>query len=717
MTAPRAPWLLALLALALSFSCGAPSSRAAAAVGPDATVPAPRAKALPTRLEKHGDVRIDDYYWLRERENPAVIAYLEAENAYTMSVTAHTQELQATLFEEIKGRIEQTDQSVPYRQDGYFYYSREADGEQYPVYCRKRGALDAPEEVLLDLNAMAAGHAYFSVGRRTVTSDGTLLAYGTDTTGRRFYTIRFKDLATGATLPDTIPDVTSNIVWAEDDRTLFYAKQDPGTLRSYQIWRHLIGSDVAADELVYEEADETFRCSVSKTRSKAYLLITSSQTLSTEVRTLSAHNPEGEFAVFLPRRRDHEYRLDHFGDWFYVRTNDEARNFRLMRAPVDRPERSRWEVVVPHRRDVLLQGFEIFADHLVLSERKGGLTQIYVRPWSGESGHYLDFGEPTYRARPRDNHELDTSVLRYSYSSFTTPNSVFDYDMVTREKTLLKQDEVLGGFDSSDYVSERIYSKARDGTFVPISLVYRAGSPKDGSRPLLLSGYGSYGASRDASFSAARLSLLDRGFTYAIAHVRGGSEYGRQWYEDGKLLNKRNTFTDFIDCAEHLVGEGYTSEERLFAQGGSAGGLLMGAVANMRPDLFQGIVAAVPFVDVVTTMLDDTIPLTTSEYDEWGNPNDKTYYDYMLSYSPYDQVERQDYPNLLVTTGLHDSQVQYWEPAKWVAKLRAHKTDANLLLLKTTMDAGHGGASGRYRRYEDIAFQYAFLLDMAGWTE
>jgi len=678
----------------------------------------PMATVAPERLEKHGDVRVDDYYWLRERENPEVIAYLEAENAYTEAVMAHTADLRQKLFEEIKGRIKQTDLSVPYKLDDYFYYSKTEEGKEYPIYARKRGSLEADEEILIDVNEVAEGHGFTSVPRPAMSYDHSIMAFATDTVGRRFYTIRFKNLATGQMLDDQIGPVTSNMAWANDNRTLFYTRQDPVTLRSYQIYRHVLGTDPAQDEMVYEEPDTEFSCYVRKTKSKRFLIIGCSQTLSNEYRFLEADDPAGAFQVFLAREADHEHSIDHFGDHFYIRTNDGgAENFKLMRTPITQTAKANWEEVMGHREDVLLEDFEVFRDHLVVTERKDGLVQMRIRPWSGEGEHYLDFGEPAYLAYVSTNPEIDTNVLRYGYTSMTTPNSVYDYNMDTREKELLKQEEVLGGFDPADYVTERLYAPARDGVRVPVSIVYRTGLEKDGDNPLLLYGYGSYGASMDATFSSPRLSLLDRGFVYAIAHVRGGEEMGRRWYEDGKLLNKKNTFTDFIDVAEFLIDEGYTNPDKLFAQGGSAGGLLMGAITNMRPDLFEGVLALVPWVDVVTTMLDESIPLTTSEYDEWGNPNDEAYYQYMLSYSPYDNVEAKDYPNLLVTTGLHDSQVQYFEPAKWVAKLRAMKTDDSRLLLKTNMEAGHGGASGRYKRYEEMAFQYAFMLDLLGITE
>lgn len=675
----------------------------------------PVAKVIPHRLEKHGHVRVDNYYWLRDRDNPEVIKYLEDENAYTAAMMAHTADLQEKLFREFKARIKQTDISVPFLRDGYYYYTRTEEGRNYPIYCRKKGSLDSPEEVLLDVNAVAEGHKFCSVSPPAVSPGQDLMAYAVDTVGRRFYTIRFKNLATGEVLADVIPNVTANIAWANDNRTVFYAKQDPVTLRSHRIYRHVLGKNPAEDQLVYEEQDGTFNCFVFKTKSKRYLMIVSRQTVSTEYRFLEADQADGEFRVFLPRRRDHEYRLDHYGDHFYIITNHQAKNFRLMRTPVSRTGMENWEEIIPHRRDVLLEDIEIFKDALVVSERRNGLIQLRVRPWAGAEEHYVDFGEPAYVAAPVNNYEFDTPWLRFNYSSLTTPPSVYDYNLLTREKKLLKREEVLGGFNSGDYQSERIYARAPDGVQVPISLVYRKDRfRKDGKNPLLLFGYGSYGASMDARFDAFRISLLDRGFVYALAHVRGGEELGRQWYEDGKLLKKKNTFTDFIACAEHLLREKYADPKRIFAWGGSAGGLLIGAVITMRPDLFTGVIADVPFVDVLTTMLDDSIPLTTNEYDEWGNPNDKQYYDYILSYSPYDQTRPAHYPHMLVTTGLHDSQVQYWEPAKWVAKLRAVKKDRNRLLLKTEMQAGHGGLSARDDRYREIAFRYAFLLDLAG---
>jgi len=674
-------------------------------------------KRIPTRLEKHGHVRVDDYYWLRERDNPDVIAYLNAENEYAEKQMAHTKAFEEKLFEEIKGRFKQTDMSVPYKRDDYFYYTRYEEGKEYPIYARKCGSLEQTEEVMLDANVLAEGQEFFSIGGTAVSSGQDILAYAVDTQGRRIYTTYFKDLKKGALLSDTLPEVTENFTWANDNKTLFYAKQDPITLRAYQIYRHVLGSDPAQDQMVFEESDETFVAYIFKTKSKKYLMLVSAQTISQEYRTLNADDPFGEFKIFLPRERDHEYHLDHYQDRFLIRTNDQAKNFRLMSTPVDRPGKEHWQEVIPHRENVFLGDFDIFKDHLVLEERERGLTQIRVMPWSGGDGHYLKFDEPAYRANLGTNLEFDTTVLRFEYTSMKTPLSIYDYDMVTRQRALLKQEEVLGGFDSDHYVTERLYARASDGTEIPLSIVYRKGTKRDGRNPLLLYGYGAYGFSIDAAFASPRLSLIDRGFVYAIAHVRGGQELGRRWYEEGKLLRKKNTFTDFVACAEHLIREEFTNPEKLFAMGRSAGGLLMGALTNMRPDLFKGIVAEVPFVDVITTMLDPSIPLTTGEYDEWGDPNHKEYYDYMLSYSPYDHVEAKAYPNLLITGGLHDSQVQYWEPAKWAAKLRELKTDKNRLLLKTNMEAGHGGASGRFRRHHETAFSYAFLLDLAGIKE
>ena len=707
-----------ILLVTLLASCGSLESeeRRLSAEIPTAPRPAKRPKSLVI----HGHERIDDYYWLNQREDPEVLAYLEAENAYVDARLAHTEGLQETLFEEMVGRIKQDDASVPVKDGAYFYYSRFQEGGEYSLFCRRPAQgreMVGGEEVLLDGNALAKGHEFFSLRGRSLTKAQDKVAFATDTVGRRIYTIRVRDLNSGTILEDEIPEVTGNMAWANDGRTLFYTKQDPVTLRWHQVWRHTLGTDASEDVLVFEESDDTFSCYVWKTKSDRFLMISSEQTLSSEVRYLDADDPQGVFRVIAPRERNHEYDVAHFGDHFYVVTNDRAENFRLMRAPVTAPGRDQWTEVVPHRADVFLSGIEIFKDHLVLSEREGGLVQLRVRPWNGQGEHTIDFGEAAYAAGLTGNPEFDTSVLRYRYSSLTTPNSVLDYDMNARTKTLLKQDEVLGGFSSDNYATERLMAPARDGVRVPISVVYHKDTPRDGSAPLMQYGYGSYGSSLDPSFRSSIVSLLDRGFVYAIAHIRGGQEMGRRWYEDGKLHKKQNTFTDFIDCAEHLAREGYGDRDRMYAMGGSAGGLLVGAVVNMRPDLFDGVVAAVPFVDVVTTMLDDSIPLTTSEYDEWGNPNIKEYYDTMLAYSPYDNVTDRTYPNLLVTTGLHDSQVQYFEPAKWVAKLRDHWQGDHVLLFKTNMEAGHGGASGRFRRLKETALNYAFVLDLSGWSD
>lgn len=673
----------------------------------------PKAQKIVKELTIHGDTRIDNYFWLRERDNPEVIEYLTAENAYKDAMLKHTEKLQQKLFKEIVGRIKQTDISVPYKDNGYFYYTRFEEGKEYPIFCRKLESLDAPELIMLDVNDMAKGHHFYQVVGLSVSEDNTFLAFGVDSVSRRKYTIHFKNLKTGEILPDEIPNTSGGAVWANDNKTVFYATKD-STLRPYKIFKHNLNTDPAEDLEVYHEADNTFNTYVYKSKSKQFLFIVSGSTLSTEYRFLAADAPDAEFKIFNRRQRDFEYSIEHFENKFYIVTNWNAKNFRLMETPEDKTTDGNWTEVIPHRDDVLLEDMEVFKNYLVVGERKEGLRQIRVIDQQDKSEHYLDFGEPAYTAYTSINPEFDTELLRYGYTSMTTPNSTFDYNMKTKEKTLLKQEEVLGGFDPQNYQTERLYAMAEDGTKIPISLVYRKGLVKDGNNPLLLYGYGSYGASMDATFSSVRLSLLDRGFVYAIAHIRGGQEMGRQWYEDGKLLKKKNTFTDFIDCAEFLIAEKFTNSEKMFAMGGSAGGLLIGAVVNMAPELFRGVIAAVPYVDVVTTMLDESIPLTTSEYDEWGNPNVKEYYDYMLSYSPYDNVEAKDYPNMLVTTGLHDSQVQYWEPAKWVAKLRELKTDNNLLLLHTEMKAGHGGKSGRFERYKETAMEYAFMLDLLG---
>ncbi len=791
------------------------------------TAPPPRAARRPHRHERHGEVRVDDYHWLRERDDPEVRAYLEAENAHQRESMAATADLEQRLFEEIKGRIRQTDMSVPYREGRYCYYHRFEDGRDYAIHCRQpvgartgpiapgpspavaqdptpSAALppDAPggppptapsdarggppptasadEEVLLDVNEVAEGHDFCQVGSRVVSPSGRLLAYAVDTVGRREYAIRVRDLARGADLADVIPNVTANVTWAAGDDIVFYARHDPTTLRPYQILRHRLGDDPAGDRLVYEETDPTFSCAVWRSRSKRYVLIGSFQTVTTEVRHLDAEDPEAAPAIFLARERGHEYEIDHYRGRFTIRSNAGARNFRLLEADEKRTERAAWRELVPHRDDVLVEGFEIFRDHLVVAERHAGLTRLRVRPWEADASgagsadggaageaegggceHHVSFDEAAYAVWIGTNREPDTATLRFEYSSLATPRSVYDYDMTTRTRTLLKREEVLGDFDPARYETRRVFATARDGVRVPISLVRRRGLPPahEGTRkltgsahigdadggqrdrstgggpairegaapgggashaaaPLLLYGYGAYGISMEPTFRSSRLSLLDRGFTYAIAHVRGGEELGRRWYEDGKLRKKENTFTDFIACAEHVIAEGLAVPERFFAMGGSAGGLLMGAVINLRPELFHGVVAQVPFVDVLTTMLDDSIPLTTGEYDEWGNPNEPDDYACIRAYSPYDNMAPVTWPHLLVMTGLHDSQVQYWEPAKWVAKRRAMQpADGRRLLLRTNLEAGHGGASGRYRQYRETALQYAFLLDLAGAAE
>ena len=674
----------------------------------------PVATKVPHELVMHNDTRIDPYYWMNQRDSEEVIEYLNQENAYTEAVMKGTEKLQEALFQEIKGRIKEQDESVPYFENGYYYYSRYDEGKEYPIYCRKKESQDAPEEIMLDVNQMAEGYAYYSVVGVNVSPNNNIVAFGVDTVSRRQYTIYFKDLETGELLNSKIPNTTGGIAWANDNNNVFYTIIDEA-LRPHQIYRHSVSDEGSEnDALVYEENDETFRAFVYKSKSKEYIMFGSGSTLSTEFSYLSANNPLGKPKVIQPREKGLEYSVTHFGNKFYIITNLDAKNFRLMETPVTRTEKKNWKEVIPHRTDVLLSGIEVFKNFLVIDERKDGLKQLRIIDQQTRKEHYLNFGEEVYSAWISINPEYDTPLLRYAYTSMTTPFSTYDYNMATGEKILLKQTEVVGDFSPENYETKRHWVEARDGKKIPISVVYRKGVQQDGQNPALIYGYGSYGASMDPYFSSARLSLLDRGFVYVIAHIRGGEELGREWYEDGKLLRKMNTFTDFIDCSQFLVDSKYTNPDKLFAMGGSAGGLLMGAVANLRPDLYKGMIAQVPFVDVVTTMLDTSIPLTTGEYDEWGNPNDEEYYLYMKSYSPYDQVTAQDYPNMLVTTGYHDSQVQYFEPAKWVAKLRDTKTDDNILLFKTDMDAGHGGASGRFKSLRDVAFEYAFMLYLLG---
>lgn len=676
----------------------------------------PTADRKATHLEKHGDIRIDDYFWLNDKDNPEVINYLERENSYNDSVMGHTKDFQKSLFEEMKGRIKEDDASVPYKLNGYWYITRYEKGKDYPIYSRKKDTLEAKEEILFDCNEEAKGQAYFKMVGLNISPDNTLIAFGVDTLSRRKYTIRIKNLVTGEVYPEVIETTTGGSTWAGDSKTLFYTKKDEATLRSHKIFRHNLGTNASQDIEVYEEKDDTFNTFVYKTKSKEYIVIGSSSTLTSEYHILKANNPTGDFVIFQPRIRGLEYGIAHYSGDFYVLTNaDEAKNFKLMKVSEENTLKENWTDVIPHRKDVLLEDVDIFKEYLVISERSDGLNKINIKKWDGTEDYYLPFDNETYTSYVSTNVDFDTKTLRYAYNSLTTPNSVIDFDMETKKKEVKKEQEVLGGkFDKSNYISERVWATAVDGTKIPISLVYKKGIEKDGTNPLLQYAYGSYGSTIDPYFSSVRLSLLDRGFIYAISHVRGGEYLGRSWYEEGKLFKKKNTFTDFVDCSRFLVNEGYTSTNHLYAMGGSAGGLLMGVIVNIAPELYNGVVAAVPFVDVVTTMLDDSIPLTTGEYDEWGNPNEKEYYDYMKSYSPYDNVVAQNYPNMLITTGLHDSQVQYWEPAKWVAKLRELKTDKNLLLLHTNMDAGHGGASGRFAALKEVAEEYAFLLDLEG---
>ena len=678
-----------------------------------ASVEAPVAEKKPHEMTIHGDTRVDNYFWMNQIENENIIAHLNAENAYKDKMMKHTEKLQKKLYKEIVGRIKQDDESVPYKDNGFYYYRRYEEGGEYPIYARKHTNLDSDEEILLNVNEMAEGYAFYHIKGLNISTDNNFLAFGEDTVSRRKYTIYFKDLTSGNIFDENIPNTTGGSVWANDNKTVYYAVKD-STLRPHKIYKHILGTDPAGDVEVYHESDNTFGTFVYKSKSDKYIIIGSQSTLSSEYRYLDADNPEGKFIVFNPREENHEYSIAHFKDNFYIVTNWKAKNFRLMETPVNATSDFNWTEVIPHRDDVLLQDIDIFRNYLVVSERENGLRQLRIINQHDNSEHYMEFDKEAYLAFSSDNHEFDTDLLRFRYTSLTTPFTTYDYDMTTKEREMLKQEEVIGKFDPNAYQSERHFATAGDGTKVPISLVYKKGMKKDGINPVLLYGYGSYGSSMETYFSSNRLSLLDRGFVFAIAHIRGGQEMGRYWYEDGKLLKKKNTFTDFIDCAGYLIDEQFTNPDKLFAMGGSAGGLLVGAVANISPDLFKGIVATVPWVDVVTTMLDDTIPLTTSEYDEWGNPNDKEYYDYMLSYSPYDNVIEQDYPAMLVTTGLHDSQVQYFEPAKWVAKLRELKTDNNILVFDINMDVGHGGASGRFERYKQIALEYAFMLDQLG---
>jgi len=669
----------------------------------------PTAAIRPKVIERHGDSRTDNYFWLRDKANPEVIAHLEAENRYTESRMKATEALQSTLYREIVDRIQEDDTSAPTRNGEFEYYTRTAKGQQYPQWCRRRGAAGA-EQVLLDGNELAKGHQYFQVGVFSVSPDQKLLAYGTDTEGDEILTVRVKDLTTGQLLPDKITNANYSLVWAEDNKTLFYNVLDAAK-RPYKVFRHTLG-EAKPDTEVHHETDERFTVEIAKTRSKAFVLLQINSAITSEVRYLPAAKPTAAFQVLYPRVQDIEYEATHHGGHWYIRINDTGRTFRLIQAPLADP--SQRKELIPARSGVTLEDVSAFADHLVITEREQGLRQLRVRRLSNGAEHFVTLPEPVYTLAAQGGPEFDTTLLRFHYTSLVTPPSTFDYDMNARTRTLVKQQPVLGGFDSKNYTSERIFATAADGTKVPVSLVYRKGLKKDGKAPALLYGYGSYGIPSEPNFSSERLSLLDRGFVYAIAHIRGGSDLGKTWHDAGKMLNKRNTFSDFIAAADLLSKEKYTQPKRLAIMGGSAGGLLMGAVVNMRPDLFGAVIAKVPFVDVLSTMMDATLPLTVGEYEEWGNPADEKAYSYMRSYSPYDNVESQAFPNMLVTAGLNDPRVSYWEPAKWVAKLRAVKKDNNLLLLKTNMGAGHFGASGRYERYKETAFDYAFLFQALG---
>jgi oligopeptidase B len=714
-------FIIAPLIGILAMSCNAPKNDSM--ITEEDILP-PQAEKIPHEISANGNTRVDNYYWMKlseeqktaltDEQSHKVVDYLTRENTYLETKMKHTEALQEKLYNEIIGRIKQTDESVPYRDNGYWYYTRYQEGQEYPIYCRKKGSMEAAEEVILNVNELAKGHDYYDEGDLSVSEDNKLLAYSEDTVSRRRYTIYVKDLASGKLIGEPILNTEGDITWANDNKTFFYVRKDSVTLRSRWIMRHTLGTDPTSDKIVSEEKDDTFYTGIYKTKSKKFLVIWAGSTLTNHYQVLEADKPLGSFREFTPRERGIEYSIDHRGSSFYVITNLDAVNFRLMETPDNKTSRENWKEKIAHRKDTLLQGIEVFNDYIVLSERANANTMMQVIDLKTDDRHYLDFGEPAYTVYGSVNMDMDTKIVRYGYTSLTTPNSTYDYDMATRKRSLLKQQEVVGGYNPEDYQTERLWATGRDGTKIPMSIVYKKGLQKNGENLTMLYGYGSYGASMSPTFSSVRLSLLNRGFIYAIAHIRGGQEMGRQWYEDGKMFKKKNTFNDFIDCAEFLVESDYTKPEKMFASGGSAGGLLMGAVVNMRPDLFKGVIADVPFVDVVTTMLDDDIPLTTGEFDEWGNPKNMESYMYMLEYSPYDQVKAQAYPNMLVTTGLHDSQVQYWEPAKWVAKLREMKTDNNTLLLRTNMETGHGGTTGRFKVHRETAQEYAFVLDLAG---
>lgn len=680
---------------------------------------APICKIIPHTLTKHGEDRIDNYYWLNDRENPEVIDYLNAENSYTENVMKKTEVLQSDLYNEMKGRIKEQDESVPYFRNGYYYKTKTIENGEYPIYVRSLDKDFTKEEILLDGNAMAEGFEYFDIGGYEISPDNQFMAFAIDTVSRRLYDIQIKNLATGEIYPEVLQYADGSMAWSDDNKTLFYSAQDPNTLRSDKVIRHTLGTPASHDDEIFYESDETFSCYIFRSKSDDYLMIESYSTLTTETRFASAADPNANFEIFHPRTKGLEYSVYHVKeDLFYVLTNkDKSTNFQLMTASKGCTESKCWKTYIPHREEVLLEYITLFENYLVIAERSNGLVQLRVLPQDGTPEYYVPFNDETYVVYTSGNSEFETNQLRFWYSSLTTPGTTFQFDMSTREQVVLKQQEIVGGYSPEEYTSKRLYATARDGAKVPISLVYKNTTKLGPNTPLLQYAYGSYGSSEDPYFSSSRISLLDRGFVFVIAHIRGGQDLGRPWYEDGKLLKKWNTFYDFIDCTEYLIQEGYTSAEHCYAMGGSAGGLLMGVVSNERPDLYKGIIAQVPFVDVITTMLDESIPLTTGEYDEWGNPNEKEYYDYMLSYSPYDQVKTQDYTNMLITTGLHDSQVQYWEPAKWTAKLRAMKTDSNIILLHTNMSAGHGGASGRFEYLKEIAREYAFMFMLENISE
>ena len=716
--------IMSSAALGSLLACGTGSESANSSEGPAPPV----ALKQDSVLTQHGHTRVDPYFWMRltdqqklaaepDAQTQRVVQYLEDENQYSAAALQDTKGLQEQLYEEMVARIDPTDESAPYFKNGYWYYTRFAEGQEYPIYARKKGTLDAPEEVLLDANQRAEGHDYYDAEGLAVSPDNKLLAFAEDTLSRRQYTIRFKNLETGELLSDQIPNAEGGGAWANDNASYFYTTKDTITLLSNRIWRHRLGEPTSDDALKYEEEDPSFYMGVGKSKSGEYLVIYEQSTLANDYHLLKADQPDGEFRRFTSREEKLRYQIEHVGDWFYVLTDWDAPNYRLMVTPEATTDKKQWEEVIAHREEVFIDDMEVFDRYLVLTEKANALPKLRVIDREANEEHYIQFDEPAYLLASAENPELDTKTLRYGYTSLTTPLSFYDYNMETWEQTLVKRQEVVGGHNPEEYVTERLTAPARDGKQIPISLVYKKGARQEANTPLLLYAYGSYGNSTDPYFSSARLSLLDRGFTWAIAHVRGGQDLGRAWYEDGKMFKKKNTFTDFIDCAKYLTEQGYTSPEHLYAMGGSAGGLLMGAVTNMAPEQFNGIVAGVPFVDVVSTMLDESIPLTTGEFDEWGNPKNKDSYEYMLSYSPYDNVTEQNYPNMLVTTGLFDSQVQYWEPAKWVAKLRDKKTDDNLLLLETNMEAGHGGASGRFQRYKETALEYAFLLKLEGMVD